>query len=391
MMVERPRSAARFATVFFIVVLAGAANGCGGAQSTAVETPIAEPARWPMFRGEPTHRGDFRNAPTPKGVVRWRRKVGERIDASALIDGLGRVVVATREGDVAVLAAADGAIEATASLGAGVWATPAIVGDTVVVAAKDGRLHGLGGRSLVTRWRLAIGDGAFSGMTVTEGRILVCAGDAVVAVDGAAGQTPVIVWNRKLEGHCYTAPVVAQALGALFVGDRTGTVTALALEDGAVLWRNAATPGVAVDGSGAVDESAVFFGGNDRSLRAYELRDGSILFSVVGAAWVVSTPAIVDGAVVYGDDDGAVRSIAVDGTRQLWQAQVGGDVASAPTRVGDLIVHAAHDGYLYARDPNSGGLAFKLRLGAAAYASVAVQPDGGVVITTHGGEVLFID
>lgn len=372
-----------------LAVVALAAIGCGPTPRRTTPTDRvtgdAAPA-WPMFRGRPDHAGDFGDRSTPSWKLRWAVDLGERIDASPVITGDGRVIVATREGSVRALATADGAIAARASVGAGVWSSPALAGDVLLLASADGHLHGLDAGTLRPRWKRSVAGASFSAITIAGGAAYVCAGSRLVAFDPTRGR---ILWLVELGAPSFTAPAVDADRDLVVVGTRAGDVLAFDRR-GKPRWLARTTAGAHNDGSPVIAGELVLLGSNDRALHALAAADGSARWRVDGDHWVVSTPAVASDSIYVGDDGGTLRAIDLDGA-ELWSTRVGDDLASSPTVVGELVVHGAHDGKVHAHRRDGSGSLPAIDAGAPMYASPAVDTAGAVYIATHAGRVLAIE
>jgi outer membrane protein assembly factor BamB len=364
-----------------------AAVACGGGGATpAVPGTPARPAQWPMFRGDAGHAGDYRARPTPEWKLAWVVELGERVDASAVITGDGRAIVATRSGTVVALDVSDGAERARVTLGGGVWATPAIAGDVVVVASKDRRVAGLDAATLRERWSFEAPSGSFSSITLVDGVAYFASGAQLMAVDAATGTT---AWKRQLSAASFSAPALDDGRNQLIVTNRAGQVQAYSL-DGHLRWDVATSPGAHNDGSPTIATDRVVLGSNDTGTYAFDLESGERAFRVAGSYWVVSTPAFADGVAYVGDDGGILRAIEIASGNIRWTAKIGNDLASSPTLVGDLLVHGSHDGKLYARNPTTGKPRAPIDAGAPTYASFAIAAEGTLVIPTQAGRVLAV-
>ena len=201
---------------------------CGG--GAARREPLADADDpWPMFRREPRHGGDARDHRALAWEVAWQVELGERVDASPIVVEHG-VVVATREGTVALLDPVIGAERARTSLGGGIWATPAAARGVIVLGVgrrRGGELVGLSARDLRVRWRRTItaarGTRAstFGAATADGDSVWLCAGESVVAVrvrDGAE------VARHDVRARCFGAPAIDGE--KIYVATRNGEVIA---------------------------------------------------------------------------------------------------------------------------------------------------------------------
>ena len=372
---------------------------CAAPPAASVREPLVvvdDP--WPMFRREPRHGGDARDHRALAWELAWQVELGERVDASPIVVEEG-VVVATREGAVALLDPATGDERARASLGGGVWATPAAARGVIVVgvvAKHGGELVGLSARDLRARWRRAVTapDGkrasSFGAATADGDVVWLCAGEAVVAVrvdDGAE------LARHDVRARCYGAPAIDG--DTIHAATRNGEVIALArelLRDRArdpVRWIAPTTRAFA-DTAPVVTDELVLVGSNDGHMYALARPDGAPRWKVGDGRWVVSAPAIADGLAIFGDDGDVVRAVSLADGSERWRGTVGGDVASSAVVVGEHVIHGAHDGKVHAWRLADGAPLPPIDAGAPMFASPALTGSGMLVIATHAGRVLAI-
>ena len=107
----------------------------------------------------------------------------------------------------------------------------AISGSTVVVAASDGTVAALDGRTGRDLWRASVGAPIMAGVG-SDGRLaaVVTGNNEVVALDGGKE-----IWRHKLASQAYTAPYVGGGRVFILAADRS--VTALDAQTGRRLWQ----------------------------------------------------------------------------------------------------------------------------------------------------------
>ncbi len=173
----------------------------------------------------------------PERVFRYW--AGDDIDASVVIDGDGQLYLGAeyergtaRSRELGQVFRLDPSkpddplvwsVEANAGLDTGVWATPALYEDLVLVATDDGRVLGLDRADGSTRWTLTLPGPLWSSPVVVDDTLIQgdCAGDLHAFDLSDTAVTPEPLWTLTLGGCIESTPAVWD--GRIFVGTRTGT------------------------------------------------------------------------------------------------------------------------------------------------------------------------
>lgn len=116
--------------------------------------------------------------------------------------------------------------EANEGLDTGVWATPALHDDVVIIATDGGNVLGLDRETGVERWRLVLGGPLWSSPVVVDDTLIQadCAGN-LNAFDLDGIEQPSLRWSLPLGGCLESTPAVWD--GQIFIGSRTGTFYAI--------------------------------------------------------------------------------------------------------------------------------------------------------------------
>jgi hypothetical protein len=115
--------------------------------------------------------------------------------------------------------------EARTTAPSGVWATPAIYDDLVLVAADDGRLLALERDTGDERWQLNLGFHLWQSPVVVDGVLLQGDCEGVFHAYDITGAEPVELWDLELGGCIESTPAVWD--GTIFVGSRSGIFYAI--------------------------------------------------------------------------------------------------------------------------------------------------------------------
>lgn len=117
--------------------------------------------------------------------------------------------------------------EASSGLDTGVWATPALWGELVIVSTDDGRVLGLDRRTGEERWLLNLPPPLWSSPVVVDDTLIQgdCEGSLHAFDLGDGSETPERLWEIELEGCVESTPAVWD--GQIFVGTRSGEFYAI--------------------------------------------------------------------------------------------------------------------------------------------------------------------
>jgi outer membrane protein assembly factor BamB len=146
-----------------------------------------------------------------------------------------------------------------------------------------------------------------------------------------------LAWSLMLTTPLHTSAAVTQEIA--YVGDDSGTVTAIDVRNGEPLW--SATESSAIDSSPAVSNSYVFFGTEGDSVVALNRTAGSRAWSTPTSSDVESAPALAGQELFVGSDDGTVYALNQATGTVEWHHKLGAAVMGSPAvdaGSGDVIV-----------------------------------------------------
>ncbi|MEZ4425526.1 MAG: PQQ-binding-like beta-propeller repeat protein [Gemmatimonadota bacterium] len=377
----------------------------GGTQQ-APAPPVA------MFAGGPAHTGVSAARPLAvPGRVRWSLRMDGPVRSSPVIAG-GSVWVGGGDGALYRVRLSDGHVVWRHDLGRPVQAAPAVDDQTVYAVDVDGAISAVGRDDGALRWHVRVGPAlpwAWGGegwdylgsSPVVVGHTLVAgAGDGVVrAVDTRSGE---VLWSVATGGRVRSSPAVAD--GVVYVGSADGIVRALRLEDGSEVW-SFRTEGHTLDsaafgfdrrtvtGGPTVVGDRVLVGSRDARMYALDRATGRTLWAEddSSSAWVIATPAVVDGRVIFGRSSSAkVQALSLVDGALLWEAAAGALVFSSATVAGGTAFLTTGGGALLALDAATGERRWSRRLDGPSWTTPALA-DGVLVVGTDAGTLLALE
>ena len=300
-------------------------------------------------------KGGVRAFDLPSGRTLWHHDSDLRLSGGPGA-GDGLVVAGSLDGDVVALDAATGAVRWTAKVPNEVITRPAVGQGLVVVRSNDGR---------------------------------------VTAFDAANGERRWF-WVRDLPPLTVrgNAPV-ALAPGFAFVGTDEGSLLALSLTDGRVLWEQPV--GMAdgrtelermadVDGAPVIDGGIVIASSYKNSTVAFEGPSGRPLWAAESGG--TGGVGVASDRVVVSDAAGTVWAIDKYVGTSYWQQPALARRNLGPAAVhGDYAVVGDFDGYLHWMRLLDGEFAARTRASRSAIAGRPVVADGILVVQDVDGDL----
>ncbi len=246
----------------------------------------------------------------------WGHESGDYYTSSPVIAG-GMVIFGAGDGGVYALDGATGTRRWRAETGGRVRGTPAVADGTVFVGAYDGRVYAFALATGRQRWvyetqgtTFNSGDWGFdrrsiqSSPAVVGGTVYVGARDGFLyALDAATGARR---WRFDHDvSWVITSPAVVD--GTIYAGSSDGHFVQALDAGGREQWR--AKVSSVVWSSPAVADSVVYFGDGAGALTAVDRRTGAVRWSFRTGSQIYSSPAVSGRYVVVGSTDGAVYAL----------------------------------------------------------------------------------
>ena len=354
---------------------------------------------------EPAELVDFQASIRPSKI--WSANIGDgerRIgvrQAPAVADG--RVFAAAAEGSVVALDLQSGReawrFKADKDEGLRLSGGPGVGSGLVVVGGLGGEVLALDASSGAERWRAKVSSEVVVAPLVFQDTVFVRSNDGrITAFDAASGERR---WFNEHELPSLTvrgnAPL-AYGPGVLFSGNDDGTLSALAMQDGRVLWEQAVgTP----DGRSELERMS--------DVDSAPLIDGTLLFasSFKGRTIAIDGPT---GRPMWQSEHGGIGGMGVSSTgllvsspagtvylldknngAALWsQAALARRSLTGPAVQGDYAVVGDFDGYLHWMSLSDGALAARERVGGKAIKGQPLVADGILLVqNVEGGLTAF--
>ncbi len=351
-----------------------------GTSASAVASPAAAPAG--QFADVLTYKVDNARTgvmPGPALVnepeILWQVDLGAGSAASPLVYD-GKVIIAARNGTVRALDAGSGHELWSLQLEAGIAWTPTIAGGILYVVTEDGVLRAV---------RLDDRSISWSADGFLDETIVTVVGDVVLA--GAAGELVALSvkdgeeqWRKKTGG---SDRVATDGSVAYVGGEGSGTLTTLAVQDGAELWHldldtaRVLTPTIVKDGLVAAGRDNA--GGHNMVIglaadgtqrwRWEPLGRGRLGAFTIGGDRVIAVSNV---------EDTAMQAIDVGTGHGLWTTPLPGETQMIPVVAGETVYVGGTQAGVTAIDATTGAVRWSVPIEDAAGGGMAVT--GGLLI-----------
>ena len=209
----------------------------------------------------------------------------------------------------------------------------------------------------------------------------------VMALDDFGSGTPRVVWTYPPLGNgagllgMFGPPAVSKELGLVYVGAVDGYVHAISIETGDDRqgWKRAARTDPALDPQPIIGapvltqiirsdtgpSTILVAVSEDGNLYAFSAADGEELpwspFRTGGKIW--STPAIQNSIAYFGSQDHSVYAVDLRDGSELWRYQTGGAIVGNPLLFSGNVFIGSFDRKLYALDADDGELEWEFESG----------------------------
>jgi outer membrane protein assembly factor BamB len=324
----------------------------------------------------------------------WRYSAEGAFGPAPALVADGRVLVATRHGEVHLVDAASGDRIGKAGVGEAVEGTPVLLdgrllvlpvakgkyglvaydlvegrrvwtrrgdphvaglllaGDVLLAAAYDGTVRGLDPRTGTERWSLrpdTLARYFAAPVLLASGRAAVADDRGrVTALDPATGR---VAWTADVGAPVHETPGAAG--GLLIVPTTRGRLVALDAATGAEVWRHEAedtgvlfaSPTVA-PGSGP--GQAVLVGASDGVVRRLDAATGAVVWTRRFDGNVAAAPLVVGETVYVGTLDRRLVALDLATGAERWSTELEGRIKSASVVIGDVVLVFAEPHHVHA-------------------------------------------
>jgi outer membrane protein assembly factor BamB len=193
-----------------------------------------------------------------------------------------------------------------------------------------------------------------------------------------------VVWSRGLGSLVEFPAVVAD--GVAYVANARGTIRALDMRNGDVIWRHD-TPRGKMASSPALWDGEVVVHGMDGHVWVLRRSDGRLLWHYTVGSPVESSPVVVDGVDVFGAWNGTITALDLRTHRVRWRRHTGCKITSSVAARGRTLYLGDYCGRLLALDARTGRVRWARHVNGRVYGTPAVAAGRVFVPSSTGGSL----
>jgi outer membrane protein assembly factor BamB len=193
-----------------------------------------------------------------------------------------------------------------------------------------------------------------------------------------------IVWSRGLGALIEFPAVVAD--GVAYIANARGTVRAIDMRDGTIIWRHD-TPRGKMAASPAVAGDEVIAHGMDGHVWVLRRSDGRLAWHHTVGSPVESSPVITRGLDIFGSWNGMITALDLKTHRVRWRRYDGCKITSSAAVAGTTLYIGDYCGRLLALDARTGALRWARSVNGRIYGTPAVA-GGRVFVPSSDGDSL---
>lgn len=334
---------------------------------------------WPVFRGDNALTGTSSSSVPNKPSVLWSHTVGKKIVSSPVISR-GMVVIG-----------GSGVFALSVSNGKRLWsfpssnsfdAPPLIHDGAVYIGDIAGTFYSFDLAGGAVRWKYTTDEQFAGSANAVPGKGLIVAGcydNRLYAFDARGN----VAWKFETDNYINGSAAVSE--DRIVFGGCDGILHALSFSGEK---RAAIEVESYIPSSPAVIGARAYTGNYGGYFICADIAKGRIewKFGEEDGAPFFSSPSVSGGRVVAGRRDNKLYCLDARSGKKIWTFTTRGDVDSSPVIASNTVVAASADGSVYALSLETGKLLWSYEIGGRITSSPAVD-DGRIIIGCEDGRV----
>jgi outer membrane protein assembly factor BamB len=190
------------------------------------------------------------------------------------------------------------------------------------------------------------------------------------------------VWSVALGGLIEFPAVVDD--GVAYIGNFRGTVHAISMRFGTILWRHL-TPHGEMASSPAVDGDTLVYHSMDGHVFVLDRADGRLVWSWSTGSPIESSPIVRDGIDYFGTWDGRLYALDLRSHRLRWSRELGAKITSSAAIAGGILYIGDYAGRVWAISARTGATRWVGGVNGRVYGTPAVA-GGRVFVPSSDGD-----
>ncbi len=340
------------------------------------------------------------------GTLIWERRVdpvehrARKHFSTPLVHG-EYVYVGAANKRVYALDAETGAVAWETETSDWVRARPVALGDSVLVATVDGKLHCInasGDSAGALSWSKAVSTHPiYADIVYAEDRLLISDSNLMLTCLSPDGQrlwekstlnafvdsTGQRIFTDQLSGGTYYQSKPTAYRGKLFFGTPSGFLHAANAETGEEIWKF--EMGAAISVGPACADGRIFAGqqGGERFFYCIDAEDGSLIWKqTLPGGWVWGSAMVYEGLVYVPTVSGYAVCLDAETGHIVWMFPTAKSIPAEPAIDGDLVYFGSWSRSIYAFHRNTGEVVWKAN-GVALDSGTLIAFDGKVYLPHH--------
>lgn len=256
-------------------------------------------------------------------------------------------------------------------------------GDVALFGCEQG-LYAIDPELAQVRWGYPFEGMPVSAPLLNDERVYIGSTSGTVhALDVTTGE---LLWDYA-SGRTSVSTAITYGDGRLYFGTEGGEIHALDAESGREIWQMDTY--VQITATPAYAYGNIYFTGKD-GLYCLDALSGEERWSFPVDTYANRSPAVSDSLVFFGDHNHSMYAISADRSWSNWRFTTEGSDVFSPSVAGDVVYFGDSEGYLYALDKHTGNELWRYCVGGVVDSSPVIR-DGVVYFCSvigHSG-VLF--
>lgn len=209
--------------------------------------------------------------------------------------------------------------------------SPLFSGDTLYAPNADRSLYALDNQGKL-KWTFKTDEPIWSQPASSNGTIFQPSMDHYLyAIEAVSGKQ---IWATDCGGAINSSPAY-HADGKVIIGTLAGELLALDEANGTIAWRTALKG--SVWSKPVIKENTAYVGDYSGTIHAVEITTGEILWQVDTGGIITGSGALTPDGLIFNDEDGKVVMVNFDGVPQ-WEDKLEAKLYGTPNYTGDVII-----------------------------------------------------